>query len=74
MTQSDANHSPRQIPISRVNTGNFRDFSAVRGLDLQPKSAVFSGVLVGIPYSSEQGILKREQGINALEQRIPFEQ
>jgi hypothetical protein len=31
-------------------------------------------VFVGIPYSSEQGILKREQGVILLEQGISFEQ
>jgi hypothetical protein len=38
--------------------------------DLRRKFLVFSGVFSEIPYSPEQGILKCEQGIILLEQRI----
>jgi len=74
MTQSAANHSPRQIPlIIRENTGNFRDFGRPAA-DLKQKKPCFLWGFARIPYSTEQGILKREQGIILLEQGISFEQ
>ena len=54
--------------IIRENTGNYRDFSCSRR-DLQ-KALVFSGVFARILYSTEQGILKREQRIILAEQGI----
>ncbi len=74
MTQSAANHPPRQISlIIRENTGNFRDFGRP-AVDLKQKKPCFLCGFARIPYSTEQGILKREQGIILLEQGISFEQ
>jgi hypothetical protein len=47
---------------------------AVPGTTCRRKSLVFSWVFVGIPYSTEQGILKREQEIIPPEQGISVEQ
>jgi hypothetical protein len=58
--------------IIRENTGNFNDFGRL-GQSCSRKSPVFSWVFVGIPYSTEQGILKRKQGIILPEQAIFFE-
>jgi hypothetical protein len=73
MMQSDANQSPRvNSLINRENTGNFTDFGRLEA-SCSRKSLVFSRVFVGIPYSTEQGILKREQGVILPEQGIFFE-
>jgi hypothetical protein len=72
MTQSDANQSPwLNSLITRENTGNFNDFGRL-GAELRRKSPVFYRVFVGIPYSTEQGILKRQQRIILPEQGIFF--
>jgi hypothetical protein len=74
MTQSDANCSLRSNSlIIRENRGNFRDFGRA-GSDLQTKYPVFSRVFVRIPYSTDQGILKFDQGILLLDQERHFEQ
>jgi hypothetical protein len=58
---------------SSENTGNFPILVA-RGPACGRIYLVFSGVFVEIPYSTEEGISKREQGIILLEQGIFFEQ
>ena len=73
ITQSDANQSPWfKFPDHQ---GKYREFQRFRpsGPSCGRKSPVFSRVFVGIPYSTEQGILKREQRIILPEQAIFFE-
>jgi hypothetical protein len=46
----------------RENTGNFRDFDPLEA-GCSQKSLVFSWKFLGIPYSTEQGIILEEQRI-----------
>ena len=58
--------------IIRENTGNFCDFDLLRPAYTR-KNLAFSVVVGEIPYSTDQGILKRYQGILLADQGIFFE-
>jgi hypothetical protein len=60
MKQSDANPSPS--PVMWKKAGNFRDFYSVNPL-LAPKDREITLLFQKIPWSSEQGNLGMDQGI-----------
>ncbi len=60
--------------ITGENTGNISSIAGVLGVHPQPKGLVFTRISLRIPHSTEQGNLKREQGIISAVQGIFFEQ